>query len=173
MTPLHRGRRLVDEYVDLAETRSDFRNTKWIGVGQGMKTLGSVLVWLLASAAHAAEYPAMEGLWTGVVRTVTSGEMVRDQVARGGVVIAEVALKFKVTYQDREVFMGESSSDATDARPVPVSGAIRSTGKEAVFVTANGGRGEIWFNSPTQFEYCFANATPEQMSSHCAVLNKQ
>jgi len=27
--------------------------------------------------------------------------------------------------------------------------------------------------TPTRFEFCFANQTPEQMSAYCGVLNKQ
>ena len=64
-------------------------------------------------------------------------------------------------------------SNAPGAQPVPVWGAIRSTGQEAVFVTGNGGRGQLWFNRPDRFEFCFANQTPEQMTAYCAVLNKQ
>ena len=87
--------------------------------------------------------------------------------------IQDLKLRLTVNYQDREVFIGESMSDQPDTEPVPVWGAIRSTGKEGVFVTANGGRGNIWFTSANQFEYCFANQTQEQMSSYCAVLKKQ
>ncbi len=50
---------------------------------------------------------------------------------------------------------------------------LRLVGEEGVFVTANGGRGNIWFTNPGQFEFCFANQTQEQMSSYCAVLNKR
>lgn len=51
--------------------------------------------------------------------------------------------------------------------------ALRLDTAEGVFVTANGGRGNIWFMTPTRFEFCFANQTPEQMSAYCGVLNKQ
>ena len=127
---------------------------------------------LLAGSAYAAEYPDMIGSWTGAVRTVSSGEQVRSEVASGGAVIQTVNLTFTVSYQDGEAFIGESTSNQPGAVPVPVWGAIRSTGKEAVFVTGNGGRGQLWFNSPTRFEFCFANQTPEAMSAYCAVLNK-
>lgn len=138
-----------------------------------MKRAICLIVGLLAGTAHAAEYPDMVGVWSGTVRTVSSGEEVRSQVARGGAVIEEVNLTFTVSYQDQEVFTGESSSSAANSVPLPVWGAIRSTGREAVFVTGNGGRGQLWFSSPTAFEYCYANLTPEQMSAFCAVLNKQ
>ena len=132
------------------------------------------LFWgLFVSGACAADYPNMEGVWRGTVRTVSSGEQVRTQVARGGAVIQDLDFRFTVSYQDQEVYMGETASNAPDTRPVPVWGAIRSTGKEGVFVTANGGRGNIWFITPTQLEFCFANQTPERMSAYCAVLDKQ
>ncbi len=127
---------------------------------------------LLAASAQAAEYPDMTGSWQGEVRTVASGEQVRAEVASGGAVIQTVNLTFTVSYQDGEVFIGESMSNQPGAEPVPVWGAIRSTGREAVFVTGNGGRGQLWFNSPTRFEFCFANQTPEAMSAYCAVLDK-
>ena len=41
-----------------------------------------------------------------------------------------------------------------------------------MFVTGNGGRGQLWFTSPTRFEFCFANQTPAAMSAYCAVLDK-
>ncbi len=138
-----------------------------------MNRLICLFLSFLVSGAYAADYPNMEGVWGGTVRTVSSGEQVRTQVARGGALIQEIELRVTISYQDQEVFMGESISDAPDAQPVPVWGAIRSTGKEGVFVTANGGRGNIWFTTPSQFEFCFANQTPEQMSSYCAVLDKQ
>lgn len=125
-----------------------------------------------ASAFCAADYPDMMGEWTGPVRTVSSGSEVSDQVARGGALIQDVNLRFTVSYQDREVFIGESISSVANAQPVPVWGAIRSTGGEGVFVTGNGGRGKVWFISSTEFEFCFANQTAEQMSAYCAKLTK-
>jgi len=138
-----------------------------------MKKLIALLVSIFVGNAQGANYPNMEGIWAGTVRTVASGEQVREQVARGGALIQKLNLKLTVTYQDQEVFIGESTSDAVDTEPVSVWGAIRSTGKEGVFVTANGGRGNIWFTNPNQVEFCFANQTPEQMSAYCAVLMKQ
>ena len=138
-----------------------------------MRKLLCLLLGSSISAAYAADYPNMEGVWVGTVRTVSSGEQVRTQVARGGALIQVIELTLTVTYQDQEVFIGESISDLPNALPVSVWGAIRSTGKEGVFVTANGGRGNIWFTTFSQFEYCFANQTPEQMSAYCAVLDKQ
>ena len=138
-----------------------------------MNKLICLFLGFLMSGAYAADYPNMQGVWGGTVRTVSSGEQVRTQVARGGALIQDIELRLMVSYQDQEVFIGESISDLPDAEPVPVWGAIRSTGKEGVFVTANGGRGNIWFTNPDQFEFCFANQTPAQMSSYCAVLDKR
>ncbi len=81
-------------------------------------------------------------------------------------------LRLEITYQDGEVFVGESMTDAPRAQPTPIWGAIRSTGKQAIFVTSGGGRGNVWFNTPTQFEYCFTNQTQALMAAHCAVLKK-
>ncbi len=137
-----------------------------------MKKLMCLLLGFTISSAYAAEYPNMTGFWAGTVRTVSSGEQVRTQVDRGGALIQAIELRLTVNYQDQEVFIGESISNLPDAQPVPVWGAIRATGKEGVFVTANGGRGNIWFTTPSQFEFCYANQTPEQMSAYCAVLDK-
>ncbi len=138
-----------------------------------MKKLICLFVGSFIGGAFAADYPNMEGVWAGTIRTVSSGEQVRDQVARGGALIQELELKLSVSYQDEEVYMGESVSDAPDSQPVPVWGAIRSTGKEGVFVTANGGRGNLWFITPTQLEFCFANQTQAQMSAYCGRLDKR
>jgi len=127
---------------------------------------------MLMCGVCAAEYPNMVGVWAGSVRVVSSGQQVSDQVARGGALIQDLDLTVTVNYQDREAFMGESLSSAANAQPVPVWGAIRSTGREGVFVTGNGGRGNIWFTSANEFEFCFANQTKEQMSSYCAKLKK-
>ncbi|MCZ6659425.1 MAG: hypothetical protein O7C67_19240 [Gammaproteobacteria bacterium] len=138
-----------------------------------MNKLVCLFLGFLVSGAYAADYPNMQGVWAGTVRTLSSGEQVRTQVARGGALIQDIELRLTVNYQDQEVFIGETISDLPDAQPVPVWGAIRSTGEEGVFVTANGGRGNIWFTNPSQFEFCFANQTPEQMSAYCAVLDKR
>ena len=137
------------------------------------KAVCFVATLLLTGAVQAVEYPDMVGVWSGEIRTVSSGQEVSSQVARGGAVIQTVNLEFTVSHQDGEAFIGESVSNAPSAEPVPVWGAIRSTGREAVFVTGSGGRGQLWFNSPDRFEFCFANQTPEQMSAYCGVLDKQ
>ena len=138
-----------------------------------MKHFIFLLLSVFTGTVCAADYPSMEGVWQGQVRILASGDQVRGEVARGGALIQDIELRVTVNYQDREVFIGESLSNLADAEPVPVWGAIRSTGKEGVFVTANGGRGNIWFTSATSFEFCFANQSQEQLSSYCAVLEKQ
>ena len=135
-------------------------------------TVCLVVVYLFGREAIAAEYPDMTGVWLGEIRTVSSGAQVQSQVAKGGAVIQTLNLRLTISYQDGEVFIGESQSDEANTEAVPIWGAIRSTGAEAVFVTGNGGRGQLWFTSPTQFEYCFANQSQEAMGAHCAVLNK-
>ena len=97
-----------------------------------MRKLLCLLLGSSISAAYAADYPNMEGVWVGTVRTVSSGEQVRTQVARGGALIQVIELTLTVTYQDQEVFIGESISDLPNAQPVSVWGAIRSTGKEGM-----------------------------------------
>jgi hypothetical protein len=72
------------------------------------------------SSVWAAEYPNMVGVWAGSVRVVSSGQQVSDQVARGGALIQDLDLTVTVNYQDREAFMGESLSSASNAQPVPV-----------------------------------------------------
>ena len=128
---------------------------------------------LLTSGASAADYPKMTGEWTGSIRVVSSGEQVRQQVARGGALIQKVALNLTVSYQDEEVFIGQTTSDLPNSVPIPIWGAVRSTGKEGVFVTANGGRENIWFNESGELEFCFANQSQEQMSAYCGELRKQ
>lgn len=131
-----------------------------------------LLVVSLSGIAAAAEHPDMVGVWTGAVRLVSSGDQVEGEVARGGALISDVQLTVSVVHQDGEVFIGESVSDAPGSTATPVWGAIRSTGREGVFVTANGGRGNIWFTTSTQFEFCFANQNQAVMSAYCAILRK-
>lgn len=138
-----------------------------------MRKLLCVFFVLLANLSHGAEYPDMTGQWIGNIRTVSTGEQVRTQVARGGALIQDQEISMQVSHQDQEVFMGETTSSLPNSMPVSIWGAIRSTGKEGVFVTANGGRGNIWFTSPGTMEFCFANQTQEQMSAYCGVLRKQ
>ncbi len=131
-----------------------------------------LLVVFLSAFPAAADYPDMIGVWGGKVRLVSSGDQVQGEVARGGALISDVQLTLTVVHQDGEVFVGESVSDAPGSTATPVRGAIRSTGKEGVFVTATGGRGNIWFTTATQFEFCFANQTQAAMTSYCAILQK-
>lgn len=138
-----------------------------------MKKLLGIFLVLLANLSYGADYPSMTGQWIGTIRTVSTGEQVRTQVARGGALIQDQEIRMDVSYQDREVFIGETTSNLPNATPISIWGAIRSTGKEGVFVTANGGRGNIWFTAPGVMEFCFANQTQEQMSAYCGMLRKQ
>ena len=52
-----------------------------------MKQLICLCLGFVVSGAYAADYPNMEGVWGGAVRTVSSGEQVRTQVATGGALI--------------------------------------------------------------------------------------
>jgi hypothetical protein len=138
-----------------------------------MKKLLWVFFVLLANLSYSADYPDMTGQWIGTIRTVSTGEQVRAQVARGGALIQDQEIHMDVSYQDREVFIGETTANVPDSTPISIWGAIRSTGKEGVFVTANGGRGNIWFTAPGTIKFCFANQTQEQMSAYCGMLRKQ
>ena len=138
-----------------------------------IKLAFTFLISTIPAAASAQQaYPDMLGDWNGTIRTVSSGTEVSGEVARGGAVIAEVELTLNVFHQDGEVFIGESRSNQPGATSTPVWGAIRSTGKEGVFVTATGGRGNIWFNSRSQFEFCFGNMTEAALSAYCGKLSK-
>ena len=137
-----------------------------------MKWLLALSVLCAPIGAYAASYPDMVGDWTGTIRTVTSGSSVSEQVAPGGAVIAEVELTLSITHQDGEVFIGESRSSQPGSTGTPVWGAIRSTGTEGVFITAAGGRGNMWFRGASDFEFCYGNLNEEMLSAYCGVLNK-
>lgn len=126
---------------------------------------------LAALAALAESYPDMVGVWAGTVRTVSSGS---GQVARGGAVISEIDLKVTIHHQDGETFVGQSRSSqmSRDDPSVPVWGAIRSNGDEALFIGGNGGRGQLWFVGPEKFEYCLTNMQEQVMTAYCGVLEK-
>ena len=129
----------------------------------------------LPTILFAAEYPDMVGVWKGHVRVISSGQNVSDQVASGGAVLSEVDLKLTIDHQDGESFIGTSrSSNTPNNQPsTPVWGAIRSTGKEALFITSNGGRGNLWFGSKDVFEFCITNLNETVISAYCGVLKKQ
>lgn len=132
-------------------------------------------VLLLSLPAFAEEYPNMVGLWTGDVRTMSSGQAVSGQVARGGAVISEVKIKLTIDHQDNEVFIGSSRNSATpkDQRSTPIWGAIRSDGTEGIFVAGTGGRGKIWFVEGSKFEFCLTGLADNVISAYCGILEKE
>ncbi len=127
---------------------------------------------ILPASLFAAEYPDMVGVWKGHIRVVSSGQS--DQVASGGAVLSEVDITVTIDHQDGESFIGKSRSSDTprNQRSTPVWGAIRSTGREAMFVTANGGRGNLWFGEENSFEYCITNLDDSAISAYCGLLTK-
>ena len=44
-----------------------------------MKKLNYLIFGFMVSGAHATDYPTMEGVWGGTLRTVSSGEEVSTQ----------------------------------------------------------------------------------------------
>ena len=137
---------------------------------------GSVLALILSSStpAGAQQYPDMVGLWAGTVRVVSSGNIERDRLDRGGIVISEVELELRIDAQDGETFIGRTRSfnqSGVDTG-IHVWGSIRSTGDEALFITEIGGRGHVWFEGPEEFEYCLTNLNENALTSYCARLHK-
>lgn len=124
------------------------------------------------SFAEDQQYPDMVGVWQGKVRTVQAGV---KEVARGGMILNEIDLKVTIEHQEGESFMGKSrtSQMSFDDPSAIVWGTIRSNGEEAIFVTSNGARGQLWFKDPTHFEYCLTNKTDELATAYCAQLTKQ
>ncbi|MEQ8956020.1 MAG: hypothetical protein RL120_17960 [Gammaproteobacteria bacterium] len=137
---------------------------------------GSVLAVILSSSipVTAQPYPDMVGLWAGTVRVVSSGNIERDRLDRGGIVISEVNLELRITVQDGETFVGRTRSfnQNDEESSIYVWGSIRSTGDEALFITEIGGRGHIWFEDADEFEYCLTNLNDEVLTSYCARLHK-
>ena len=125
-----------------------------------------------AGQAQADGYPNMIGDWNGLVRVVNSRQSVEGQVDPAGAVITQVSLTLRISYQDEEVFVGESFVNHPRRAIVPVWGAIRSNGREGVFVNGQGGRGNLWFEAPTELEFCFANVDEAQLAAYCGMLVK-
>ena len=100
---------------------------------------------------------------------------IRNEVPKGGMEINEVNLVLDVEFQDEESFLGKSRTSATpnDQPSVRVWGTIRSTGDEAIFVTSNGGRGQLWFAGEDEFEFCVANVSEDSATAYCANLAKE
>ena len=137
----------------------------------------SILFLLLVYSSHifAADYPDMVGAWSGQVRVISSGENVSDQVAFGGAVLSEQIITVTINYQEGETFIGNSRSSVTPrGQPsTAVWGALRSTGDEALFVTAGGGRGHLWFRGRDSFEYCITNLEESVITAYCGILTRK
>lgn len=142
-----------------------------------MKNLILSLFFILVYSApvFAMEYPDMIGSWSGHVRVVSSGANVSDQVASGGAVLSDEEITVTISYQDGETFIGKSRSSATprNQASTAVWGAMRSTGDEALFVTAAGGRGHLWMRGKNKFEYCITNLDESVITAYCGILNRK
>lgn len=125
--------------------------------------------------SHAQAFPNMVGTWTGTVQVISSGDIEEDRLDRGGVMITEVALELIIDAQDGETFIGRSRNAASPASNpgAHVWGSIRSNGEEAIFITETGGRGQLWFEDDSEFEYCFTNLEEGSITSYCARLSKE
>jgi len=125
---------------------------------------------LVTPVVFASEYPDMVGVWNGNVRIVSSGE----DVAKGGAVISNVDLTVTIDYQDGESFLGSSRAATTpkSQESLTIWGAVRSTGGEAIFVSSDGSRGNLWMKGKDSFEYCLTNLLEGVFTAYCGVLTK-
>ena len=137
-------------------------------------TLFSIFLVTFSLASYADQYPDMIGIWKGHIRVVSSGAAVADQVARGGAVLSEVDAIVNIDFQEGESFIGKSRAAQTPkTQPsTAVWGALRSNGKEASFVTSDGGRGQLWMQSENSFEYCITNLQESVFTAYCGILKK-
>ena len=136
------------------------------------KVLVALASLTLVTSVPAQEFPNMVGTWTGTFRTVSSGASLRSEIARGGALIADTTISLVIHHQEGEVFIGDSKNRETGVA-TPVWGAIRSTGREGIFVTSTGGSGNIWFDTPVEFEFCFGSQNESTLSAYCGKFIKQ
>ena len=127
------------------------------------------------SSLFAADYPEMVGTWKGNVRIAESGLTTEGEVAKGGIQISNVVMTVRIDAQDGETFVGKTRTTATPPdQPSPaVWGTIRSGGKEAIFLSENGARGQLWFKDATHFEFCVTSMNETVATAYCAELTKQ
>lgn len=135
----------------------------------------SLLLLVLPLSLYAQNYPEMTGLWKGHIRIVTSPSLSSDDLVAGGVIISEADLELTIVAQDGEVFIGSSrlSTMTRGAAPIQVYGAIRSTGREGIFIDSLGGHGQLWFEDSNNFEYCYSSLSTASIVSYCAKLQKE
>ncbi len=134
-----------------------------------------LLLLILPLSLFGQSYPEMTGLWKGHIRIVTSPNLSSDDLVAGGVIISEADLELTIIAQDGEVFMGTSrlSTMESGSAPIRVYGAIRSTGKEGLFIDSLGGHGQLWFEDSNNFEYCYSSLGTASIVSYCAKLQKE
>ena len=125
--------------------------------------------------SFADQYPDMVGVWKGPIRTISSGGSADSQVAKGGALIEEVNLKVTIDHQDGETFIGKVrlSNMTKDQPSIPLWGAIRSDGKEAIYIGGNGARGPLWFLDENTYEFCTTNIADGVMTAYCGIVTKQ
>ena len=119
----------------------------------------------------AADYPDMVGVWRGDVRLVQAGV---TGIAKGGMMVSDVKTTVTIEAQDGESFMGKTRNTQMTGSQASnrVWGTIRSNGKEAIFITSAGARGQIWFENEKRLEFCVTNLQEKQATAYCAHLDK-
>ncbi len=137
--------------------------------GQSFSSL--LFIFLVPLSSIAQEYPDMLGTWRGDVRVVQTGV---TGVAKGGMLVSDVNVILEIEHQEGESFMGSTrnSQMPSDQPGNRVWGTIRSTGKEAIFITSTGARGQLWFANAQHFEFCITNLQEDQATAYCANLEK-
>ena len=134
-----------------------------------------LLILPLTALAESSTYPDMVGKWSGDVRIVESGRGTEGDVARGGMRVRDVVVTVNIEVQEGETFMGSTRNSAMQPNQASnrVWGTIRSSGKEAIFVTSGDSRGQLWFSNDSNFEFCVTGITEDLATAYCANLEKQ
>jgi|DEB0MinimDraft_6_1074348.scaffolds.fasta_scaffold57878_2 hypothetical protein len=137
----------------------------------GRSALTLFLLACLSSPLLADSYPDMLGVWRGDVRLVQAGV---SGIAKGGMMVSDVKMTVTIEAQDGESFMGKTRNTQMTGSQVSnrVWGTIRSIGKEAIFITSAGARGQIWFENEKRLEFCVTNLQEKQATAYCANLDK-
>ena len=127
--------------------------------------------------ASDARIPDLTGTWTARLRSIYRGvgELPGGLGATEGADIDYLRLTVEIEVQDGRLFYGTIRSQAPGAEadePDEVFGAIRSDGKTAVYVTAEG-RGTMYFNSGEEIEVCGGRGSEEVMLAFCSALKRE